>query len=203
MSCNVRFDLSIPFLFCIGDFLSVACEPRGGLACINSDQRLGKQCNDYRVRYLCPEGSIPDTRGIVCNDFYETSFTDRDDPSGRCDCETVNLPKNSCLGGATPAGIRCNDVRTNRDFAVFEQKMTCKPDVSEHNSYTCHAHNKFWLISPVRRLYLPEALLVWVEAAICCSCACLASGVSVMKITLAYRIIDWAHVNNCHGLYFV
>ncbi|XP_064404368.1 uncharacterized protein LOC135349713 [Halichondria panicea] len=111
-----------------GDSLAVACEPRGGLACINSDQRLGKQCNDYRVRYLCPEGSIPDTRGIVCNDFYETSFTDRDNPGGHCDCETVNLPKNSCLGGATPAGIRCNDVRTNKDFAVFGQKMTCKPD---------------------------------------------------------------------------
>ncbi len=85
------------------------------------------------MRYLCPEGSIPDTRGIVCNYFYETPFTDRDNPSGRCDCETINRPQNPCPGGAAPAGIRCNDVRTSRDFAVFGQRMTCKPDVSEHN----------------------------------------------------------------------
>ncbi len=85
------------------------------------------------MRYLCPEGSIPDTRGsIVCNYFYETPFTNCDDPSGRCDCETINRPQNSCPGGAALAGIRCNDVRTSRYFAVFGQKMTCKPDVSEH-----------------------------------------------------------------------
>ena len=130
--CQVQ--LQYIFLVCIGDVLSIACEPRRGLACVNSDQQSGKQCNDYRVRYLCPEGTIPDTRGIVCDEFTETSFTDRDNPGGHCDCETVNSPQSSCPGSATPAGIRCNDVTTGGDFAVFGQKMTCKPDVSEHNN---------------------------------------------------------------------
>ncbi len=32
-------------------------------------------------------------------------------------------------------------------------------------------------------VYLPEALLVWVEATICCRRACLASGVSVSRLS--------------------
>ncbi len=42
-----------------------------------------------------------------------------------------------------------------------------------------------WLIimNATYQWHLPEALLVWVEAAICCRRACLASGVSVSRLS--------------------
>ena len=119
-------------MICIGDVFAIACEPRRGLACINNWQKSGKKCDDYKLRYLCPEGSIQDTRGIVCSEFCDTAFVDRDNPSGHCDCEVVNDGQKSCPGGATPAGIRCNDKCTGRDYAEFKQNITCKPDVSQH-----------------------------------------------------------------------
>ncbi len=82
------------------------------------------------MRYLCPEGTIQDTRGIVCGVFCDTPFRDRDNPSGRCDCEIVNYGKKSCPGGSDPVGIRCNDVLTGKDYAQFGQNITCKPEVN-------------------------------------------------------------------------
>ena len=95
--------------------------------CKNSDQPGGKQCKDYRVRFLCPEGTIKDTKGIQCQEFCETPFYDRDNPSGKCDCEQLSLGPYS---GPTPVGIRCIDRATGKDHQDICQKMTCKPDVS-------------------------------------------------------------------------
>ncbi len=109
-----------------GNFLAHACTPRTGLICVNSHQKSGKQCEDYRLRYLCPQGSIQDKTGIECRTFCDTGFTDDDNPSGYCDCERGP----SCPGGVAPAGIRCLEVKTNKDYKQLGQNITCQPDVS-------------------------------------------------------------------------
>ena len=110
-----------------GNRFAIDCDPRKGLACINSEQTGGGRCQDYRVRFLCPEGTIQDTRGIQCQDFCETPFYDRDNPGGYCDCEQRSLGP---YFGPTPVGIRCIERTTGKDYQDIGQRMTCTPLVS-------------------------------------------------------------------------
>ena len=110
-----------------GNRFAIDCDPRKGLACINSQQPGGKRCADYRVRFLCPAGTIQNTRGIVCRNYCETPFYDRDNPSGHCDCEQRSLGPYS---GPIPVGIRCIERKTGKDYQDIGQRMTCTPLVS-------------------------------------------------------------------------
>lgn len=118
-----------------GDVLGYDCEPRKGLACVNSQQPAGKTCEDYRVRFLCPADALNSTDGFECQDYCETDFLDRDDPGGYCDCETFSL---SGYTGPTPVGIRCREKATGKDYEEVGQTMTCKPEVSVANYSNLH-----------------------------------------------------------------
>ena len=102
---------------------TVRCESRVGLVCINSDQS-DRYCRDYRVRFLCPAGTIPDTTGTSCATYCETQWLDRDNPSGYCDCETLNDFSSSQIC-QNPIGIKCRERSTGQDYQDVGQNMTC------------------------------------------------------------------------------
>ena len=106
-----------------GEHFAINCEPRQGLVCKKSEQSDGS-CRDYKVRFLCPAGTIQDTLGTSCRSYCSTQWLDRDDPSGFCDCE--RLQHFSCSQACIkPVGVRCRDKRTGRDYQSIGQKMFC------------------------------------------------------------------------------
>ena len=94
-----------------------------GLICRNSDQS-DRYCHDYRVRFLCPAGTILDTHGITCYRYWETQWLDRDDPSGQCDCETLN-DFGSSQTCPNPVGVKCRVRSTGQDYQDVGQNMIC------------------------------------------------------------------------------
>ena len=107
---------------------TVTCEPRTGLICKDSEQSNGDCRTDYRVRFLCPQGTIEDTSGISCNIYVLTSWLNRDDPTGQCDCETLE-EFSSSLTCSDPAGVRCRERSTEKDYQDVGQTMTCNARV--------------------------------------------------------------------------
>ena len=107
----------------IGEYFAVNCEPRKGLVCKKSEQPDGA-CHDYRVRFLCPHGTIQDTTGITCRHYCHTQWLDRDNPSGYCDCETLRDfdCSQTCRN---PVGVRCRDKNTALDYQSVGQNMFC------------------------------------------------------------------------------
>lgn len=79
------------------------CEASRGLACVANRQADGS-CHDYEVRLLC---------WTECPQLAWTSWTNRDRPSGNCDCEhpgwadhpARNAP--ACPDGQSPVEIQC------------------------------------------------------------------------------------------------
>lgn len=106
---------------------TVTCEPRIGLICKNSDQG-DSYCQDYHVRFLCPQGTIQDTTGISCKSYTLTAWLDRDNPSGTCDCETLKdfSYSQTC---SNPVGVRCREKSTKQDYQDVGQTMTCNTRV--------------------------------------------------------------------------
>ena len=110
--------------YIIGENFLIDCEPRGGLVCRNADQSDGS-CKDYRVRFLCPKGSISGS-GITCREYCPTSWLDRDDPSGNCDCETLaDFSRSQKCQYGNPVGIQCREKNTRLDYQDVGQTMTC------------------------------------------------------------------------------
>ncbi len=91
---------------------------------LNKNQKSSKQCDDYKVRFLCSEGSISDTRGIVCEEYRETPFMDRETTQ-----VAMVTTRRLIMAGALAlvelhhaAGIRCLDRITRRNYKEFGQK---------------------------------------------------------------------------------
>ena len=119
---NYDFMHDVSSLFsCTGE--TVTCLAHKGLVCQNAKQSDGN-CLDYRVRFLCPAGTIQDTAGISCSSHCETLWLDRDDPSKTCDCETIRdfSPSLVC---PNPIGIKCRERSTGQDYLDIGQTMTC------------------------------------------------------------------------------
>ena len=102
----------------------MTCLAHDGLVCQNAKQSDGNCDQDYRVRFLCPAGTIQDTTGISCTSYCETEWLDRDNPGGYCDCETIRdfSPSQIC---PNPIGIKCRERTTGQDYQDVGQTMTC------------------------------------------------------------------------------
>ena len=108
----------------LGETFMPNCEPRFGLACQN-DQQEDKYCQDYRVRFLCPAGTVQDVEvETECQDYCFTNWLDRDNPSGYCDCELISS-FHSSQTCPNPVGIECREKQTKRDYQDVGQKMLC------------------------------------------------------------------------------
>lgn len=120
---NCFSNIYIYFFFAYtGEKFHVDCEPRQGLVCRNSDQS-DRYCQDYRVRFLCPAGTISYSQS-TCVNYCPTRWLDRDNPSGVCDCETLKdfSPSQTC---PNPVGIKCRHRSTRKDYQDVGQKMIC------------------------------------------------------------------------------
>ena len=116
------------FIHYVGETFSADCQPRVGLICQNSQQNDGF-CQDYRVRFLCPAGTIRDTSSIsTCFNYCVTNWLDRDNPSGKCDCETLKdfSPYQTCRN---PSGAECREKNTGQDWQDVGQVMQCNARV--------------------------------------------------------------------------
>ena len=109
-----------------GNVFAVDCDPRRGLVCLNLQQDFGTKCADYKVRFLCPAGTIKDTRGVSCRDYCVSRWFDRDDPSGQCDCEQLKYETSVRINAH---GINCVEVGTGKDHQDLGQRMTCNQKV--------------------------------------------------------------------------
>ena len=101
----------------------VTCEPRSGLVCVNSQQGNGA-CADYRVRFLCPCGSVNYNYVASCSYRCWTNWLDRDNPSGNGDFETIAdfSASQTC---PSPIGADCRVKSTLADWTTTGQTYVC------------------------------------------------------------------------------
>ena len=112
----------------------MTCLAHDGLVCQNAKQSDGNCDQDYRVRFLCPVGTIQDTTGISCISYCETEGLDRDNPGGYCDCETIRdfSPSQIC---PNPIGIKCREkstCRTGLSGCRTGDDLQCMDCMEEH-----------------------------------------------------------------------
>ena len=106
---------------------AVDCDPRRGLVCLNIQQDFGTTCADYKVRFLCPEGTIENTKGTSCQEYCVSEWFNRDNPDKTCDCE--RLADNLATANLNPSGINCVEAGTEIDYQDLAQRMTCNQRV--------------------------------------------------------------------------
>ncbi|CAK8673065.1 unnamed protein product [Clavelina lepadiformis] len=135
---GVRYDPSLP---------NVVKNNVVGFRCNNAD---GPDCVDYEARFCCQEAKVP-----RCNGNYWTQWFDRDNPTGTCDCETLDdlveeHPGRVCYRptavdarikgtlqrydrsnpfhiASTSVGFRCNNHDGEPQCADFEARFCCPP----------------------------------------------------------------------------
>ncbi|XP_069771676.1 mucin-5AC, partial [Narcine bancroftii] len=92
------------------------CNVTTGFFCVNAEQ-TDSSCQDYRIRFVCPESFCGGTVPLVSSCL--TEWFDRDNPSGKGDYETISHLRKEFPGSICAEPIAC-EVETTSGIPALQ-----------------------------------------------------------------------------------